>query len=369
MSQKIQCPRCATSISVDDALSHQIAGKIRLELEAKQREKEAELFKRHVDLKKQSEELSRKEEHINDIVMQRVSNQLSVEMYKAKSKFESEKQQFELEKIRQLEEAKTRIVEEARQRAAEEYQYKMAQMNKQLQDSIKAKDELARKLEQGSQQTQGEILEMALEEILKSEFPSDDILPVPKGIHGADVIQKVNDKLGRACGQIVWETKRTKTWVEGWIQKLKDDQRAIKADLAVIVSTSLPSDVKGFAFRDGVWICDVKLISPLATALRMNLESLVREKALAVGKNEKVELLYSYLTGIEFRQRVEAIIEAFSSLEQGLKKERMAYEKIWAEREKQLKKVMTSTIGMYGDLNGLVTLPQIKMLELTADHE
>jgi hypothetical protein len=407
MTQKIQCPKCNTTISIDDILSHQIEEKMKAEFEKKQKEKELEFSKKANELKKQSDELIAKKNELDSIVSEKVSSQLSteklkiykeakasiekeqddklaflqeelkskneklnkanqteIELRKEKIKFENDKQAFELEKMRQLEEAKASITAESRQKAEEEYQYKIAQLNKQLQDSIKAKDELARKLEQGSQQSQGEILEVALEELLKSEFPHDEISPVPKGINGADVIQKVNDRLGRFCGQIVWETKRTKTWSEGWIQKLKDDQRAIKADLAVIVSTSLPSDVKGFAFRDGIWICDIKLIAALATALRINLESVAREKIMAIGKNEKVELLYNYLTGIEFKQRVEAIVESFSSMDSSLKKERMAYEKIWSEREKQLKKMMSNTIGMYGDLSGLVTLPQIKTLEI-----
>ena len=407
MTQKIQCPKCSTLISIDDVLSHQIEEKMKAEFEKKQKEKELEFSKKANELKKQSDELIAKKNELDSIVSEKVSSQLSaeklkiykeakasiekeqddklaflqeelkskneklnkanqteIELRKEKIKFENDKQAFELEKMRQLEEAKASITAESRQKAEEEFQYKIAQLNKQLQDSIKAKDELARKLEQGSQQSQGEILEVALEELLKSEFPNDEISPVPKGINGADVIQKVNDRLGRFCGQIVWETKRTKTWSEGWIQKLKDDQRAIKADLAVIVSTSLPSDVKGFAFRDGIWICDIKLIAALATALRINLESVAREKIMAIGKNEKVELLYNYFTGIEFKQRVEAIVESFSSMDSSLKKERMAYEKIWAEREKQLKKMMSNTIGMYGDLSGLVTLPQIKTLEI-----
>lgn len=378
MTQKIQCPQCTTLISIDDVLSKQIEGRMKAEFERRAKEKEIE-FSRQLSSerlrvykeakalteKEQAdkfaflqEELKSKEEKLNK------ATQIEIELRKEKIKFEFDKQNFELEKMRQLEEAKNLIIEESRQKASEEFQYKIAQLNKQLQDSIKAKDELARKLEQGSQQSQGEILEIALEEILKTEFPNDEICPVPKGISGADVVQKVNDRFGRYCGQLVWETKRTKTWSEGWIQKLKDDQRAIKADLAVIVSTSLPADVKGFAFREGIWICDIKLIAALATALRMNLEAVAREKIMSIGKNEKVELLYSYLTGIEFKQRVEAIVEAFSSMDSSLKKERLAYEKIWAEREKQLKKVMTNTIGMYGDLSGLVTLPQIKTLEL-----
>lgn len=132
----------------------------------------------------------------------------------------------------------------------------------------------------------------------------------------------------------------------------------------MIASTVLPEDVKGFVFRDGVWICDIKLIVALATALRINLLNVSRERAMSVGKNEKMEVLYSYLTGVEFKQRVEAIVEAFTNMDVGLRKERLAYEKIWSEREKQIKKVITNTVGMYGDLSGLVALPQIKTLEL-----
>jgi hypothetical protein len=249
---------------------------------------------------------------------------------KEKNKLEEDKQNFELEKQRQLDEERKKITEEASKKATEEQQYVIAQLKKQLTDATKAKDDLARKLEQGSQQTQGEVLELELEEILRAEFLNDEILPVPKG----------------------------------WIQKLKDDQRTIKADIAVIISTVLPEGIKGFAFRDGVWICDVKLSTALATALRINLESVTREKAMSVGKNEKMEILYAYLTGVEFKQRVEAIVEAFTSMDDGLRKERMAYEKIWSEREKQIKKVISNTVGMYGDLSGLVTLPPIPTLEL-----
>lgn len=405
--QKMQCPKCGESISIDDVLTRQIEEKIKKDFEATQKIREQELAQKSEELKKQATEIAESKNNIESVVAEKVAGQLAaaklklfkearaeaekeqdaktalleeqlknkdekltqatkneVALRKEKIKLEEDKQAFELEKMRQMEEAKRAIVEEATKKAAEEQQYVIAQLKKQLTDATKAKDDLARKLEQGSQQTQGEVLELALEELLKAEFPHDEIVPVPKGVSGADIIQKVKDRSGRECGQIVWESKKTKAWSEGWIQKLKDDQRVIKADLAVIVSAVLPEGVKGFVFRDGVWICDIKLAVALATALRINLESLTREKAMSVGKNEKMEVLYSYLTGVEFKQRVEAIVEAFSSMDEGLRKERMAYEKIWSEREKQIKKVMNNTIGMYGDLSGLVTLPQIKRLEL-----
>jgi hypothetical protein len=405
--QKIKCPKCGESISIDDVLTRQIEEKIKHDFAESQKAREKELAEKAKTLEKQAAEIAKNQENIDSVVAKKVTDQLTtekikifkeakgeaekeqgmktalleeqlkdkdeklsqatkneIELRKEKVKFEDDKQAFELEKLKQLEEAKKSISEEASKRAAEEQQYIIAQLKKQLTDATKAKDELARKLEQGSQQTQGEVLELELEEILKTEFPYDDIVPVPKGVSGADIIQKVKDRSGKLCGQIAWESKKTKAWSESWIQKLKDDQRVIKADLAVIVSVVLPDGVKGFTSRDGVWICDVKLASALAVALRTNLESLAHEKAMSVGKNEKMEVLYSYLTGIEFKQRVEAIVEAFSGMDDGLKKERMAYEKIWSEREKQIRKVITNTVGMYGDLSGLVSLPQIKTLEL-----
>jgi len=405
--QKIKCPKCGELISIDDVLTHQIEEKIKKDFETIQKIKEKEFAQQSEDLKKQAAEIAENKKDIDSMVAKKVTNQIEeeklklfkkaraeaekeqntktalleeqlknkdeklsqaikneIDLRKEKMKLEEDRQAFELDKIRQIEEEKKIIAEEATKKATENQQYVVAQLKKQLTDATKAKDDLARKLEQGSQQTQGEVLELELEEILKTDFPQDKILPVPKGVKGADVIHKIMDRSGRLCGQIVWESKKTKAWSEGWIKKLKDDQRAAKADLAVIVSAVLPEGVKGFVFRNGVWVCDIKLISALATALRLNLKSVAREKAMSVGKNEKMEILYTYLTGVEFKQRVEAIVEAFSSMDDGLKKERMAYEKLWAEREKQIKKVMSNTVGMYGDLSGLATLPQIKLLEL-----
>src|SRR3989344_8007917 len=325
--------------------------KLLKQIEETEKEKEAER-------KMLEERIAEKDQKLKE------AKENELQIRKEKNKLEEDKQNFELEKQRQLDEERKKIFEEAGKKATEEQQYIIAQLKKQLTDATKAKDELARKLEQGSQQTQGEVLELGLEEILKAEFPYDEIVPVPKGVSGADVVQKVKDHSGRVCGQIAWESKKTKAWSDGWIQKLKDDQRVIKADLAVIASATLPEDVKGFVFRDGVWICDIKLIVALATALRINLLNVSRERAMSVGKNEKMEVLYSYLTGVEFKQRVEAIVEAFTNMDMGLRKERLAYEKIWSEREKQIKKVITNTVGMYGDLSGYVALPQIKTLEL-----
>lgn len=406
-TQKINCPKCGESISIDDVLTRQIESKIRKDFEASQKNIEEELILRSEELSIKEAELAKSKKDIDAVIAKKVDNQIvaerlklfkearkeaekaidektsfleeqlknkdqklaqanknELELRKEKIKLEEDKRSFELEKLRQLEEERETIFAEASKKATAEQHYVIAQLKKQLSDATKAKDELARKLEQGSQQTQGEVLELELEDILKAQFPLDEILPVGKGVSGADIIQKVTDRSGRICGQIVWESKKTKAWSENWIQKLKDDQRKKKAELAVIVSTVLPEGVNGSAYRSGVWVCDIKYCVALATALRMNLEAVTREKSISVGKNEKMEFMYDYLTGVEFRQRVEAIVEAFSNLDNGLRKERLAFEKIWAEREKQIKKAMISTVGMYGEMSGLITLPAIKNLEL-----
>jgi len=407
--QKIQCPKCGESISIDDVLTHQIEEKIKKDFEIKQKIKEAELEQKEADLKKQADTLATSKKEIDSVVAKQVNDKMSeerlklykdakteaekeqsaktalleeqlknkeeklaqatkneIELRKEKIKLNEEKQAFELEKMRQLEKAKKTIVEEANKKATEEQQYVIAQLKKQLTDATKAKDDLARKLEQGSQQTQGEVLELELEEILKAEFPQDEIVPVPKGVKGADVIHKIIDRSGRLCGQIIWESKKTKAWSEGWIQKLKDDQRAIKADLAVIVSIVLPTEVKGFSLRDGVFVCDVKLAVNLASLLRYDLLKVSEANRALTGKEEKRDVVYAYVNSVDFKQRIQTIAEAFIEMKNDIDKEKRSYQAIWAKREKQVQRVIDNTFGIYGDLKGLTggAIQEIKMLEL-----
>ena len=178
--------------------------------------------------------------------------------------------------------------------------------------------------------------------------------PVPKGMQGADVIQEVLTKGGKRCGAIIWESKRTKNWSPGWISKLKEDQRSAKADVAVIVTQVLPKDTRNFGFVDGVWVTNYASLDGLAVLMRQKITELAFTKAMAASKDEKADILFHYLTGSEFRQRVEAIIEAFSYMKTELDKERRLYERSWAQREKQLQLVLLNTAGMYGDLQGLI---------------
>ncbi len=382
--KNINCPKCGELISIDDVLTNQIEVKFKKDFENKEKvlraalEKEAEkeLLEKEEQLKKQIKaklekdaEADKKflEEQLADKDLKlKEANKNELELRKEKQKLKDEKDAFELEKTRQLDGERKKIEEEASKKATEAQQSKIDQMAKQISDATKVNEDLKRKLEQGSQQTQGEVQEIKLEELLKAEFIHDDISPVPKGVTGADVIQTVKTKMGVECGKIIWESKKTKSWSEGWVQKLKEDQRSVKADIAVIVSSVLPEGMEGIAQRDGVWVCDIKLAISIATALRQTLELVTREKAMSVGKNEKMEILYSYLTGNEFKQRIEVIVETFSKMKSSIDKERVYFEKSWTEKEKQIQTVIKNTVGIYGDLSGVVQLQKIESLELPA---
>jgi len=278
---------------------------------------------------------------------------------------------MELQLTRQLDEERQKVLEKAAAEFDDRQRLKDAEKDKQLNDMKKQIDELKRKSELGSQQNQGEVLELELENILKASFPHDLIEPVPKGIRGADVLQKVHSSTGQYCGTIVWETKRTKAWSDSWIAKLKEDQRRIKGEIAVILTTTMPRDISNFGNVNGVWITNHNSMIGLATAIRMNLVEITNTKLAAVGKKEKMEVVYNYLSGAEFKQKVEAIVEVFKDMKDGLENEKKAFAKIWAKREKQIELVNTNTASMYGDIHGIIgaSLPQIKLLELESGEE
>jgi hypothetical protein len=215
------------------------------------------------------------------------------------------------------------------------------------------------------------VLELNLEYVLKNCFSTDDILPVPKGIKGADVIQKVFNSFHNQCGTILWETKSTKSWSEKWIQKLKDDQRELSADIAIIVTQAMPKNIDNFGLLEGVWITSLDYVVGLATAIRQRLTEVYFAKQSKVGKNEKMEAIYQYLSGPEFRQKVEAIAETFTMMQSQLDKEKRAMTRLWREREKQIQRITNNTIGMYGDIRGIIgaSLPELETLKLESIAE
>ncbi len=394
--QTITCPFCAEDISLSDTLYKQIKESVSKELEVETRKRESDLKAREGALEETlSKRLAIEKRRLSEAAELKVAERLSVEMKalkqenaeKAKRLEEAEKAELDLRKRgRELEDEKKgmelkaqRVIDAEREKIkadavnlfSEEHRLKDAEKDTKISDMNRQLDEMQRRLQQGSMQTQGEVLEVELEEMLKQSFPVDIIEPVPKGIKGADVLQRVNSSLGQHCGTIAWESKRTKAWKEEWLVKLKDDAREVKAEVAVLVTETLPKEITSFALRDGVWVTSPLLALPLAEALRSSLVQLSHARNSAEGKGEKMEMVYNYLSGPEFKHRVEALVEAFRTMKNDLDKEKSATMKMWSKREKQIERFRMNTAGLYGDMHGLIgaTFPEIKALELDSGED
>lgn len=392
MSQdSIKCPNCGTAIPLSEALSHDIEERARQNYEKqitenkKKHDNELKELEKDIDsrLLKQRKELEAKlkkqaEEAVSadiaDLKAQAEESSLKLKkaennelaLRKKQRELEDREKNLELEAARKLDEEKKKIEDAVSSRFEEQHKLKDAEKDKKLTDALKQVDELKRKMEQGSQQAQGDVLEVELEEMFKREFPFDVIEAVSTGVRGGDIIQTVKTQSGRTCGIILWETKRVKNWSDSWVTKLKDDQGDAKADLAVLVSEALPAGFHHFRQINGVWVTDIPSALSLALALRMALIQTANAKEFESGKDDKKDLIYRYVTGPEFRNRVTAIIEGFRAMKEDLESERRAMQKIWASREKQIERIISNTAGMHGDLEGLAgtALPQIKILEL-----
>lgn len=410
MSDTIACPKCGEEIEVTEVLSAQLTAKI-------QKDMAANVAAQKKELDDQGKLLAAKEEEVKDArkaVDQQVQTQLAEERKKlegeakvkaqealalemqdkddqiaeAKAKLktanetelalrkkerelEAKAESLELEVTRKLDEERNKIREAVKKQADEQHAMKDAEKEKQISDMRKQIDELKRKSEQGSQQLQGEVLELSLEGFLQDQFPLDQIMPVPKGIHGGDVVQQVRDTSGTDCGVILWESKRTKRWSDGWLAKLRDDQRAAKAVQSVILTEAMPADCDTFTRIDGVWITNRACLSGVAIALRATVVELAKASRAIQGRESKMEVLYDYLAGAEFRNRIEGIVEGFTTMRVELEAEKRATQRIWAKREKQLDRVLVNTSGFYGDLQGIIggNLAQIEALELPALEE
>lgn len=321
--------------------------KKRLEKELTSKVKEEAKIELSEELKSLQEQLTDKSNQVQSM------KKLELQLRKDKESLEDQKQNLELEVIKKVSAEKERIRREAKEQAAQESLLVLADKDKKLADMTKQIDELKRKSELGSQQAQGEVLELILRDSLKNTFPVDDISDVPKGINGGDCIQKVFNN-GVHCGTILWESKRTKNWNNEWIPKLKNDQREIRADISILVSQTLPENVSSFTSIDGVWVVSLSLYLQLAAALRVGLVEVYGAKSSAVNKGTKMDIMYSYLTGSSFKNRIEGIVEPFKAMKESLEKERRGMTKMWAEREQQMNRVLLSAAGMYGDLQGIV---------------
>jgi hypothetical protein len=408
----ITCPKCQTEIKLTESLAAPMIESTRREYEQRLAQKDADIVKRETSLREREKELAKAKETIDDQVTEKLRQErakiVSEESRKAKLALatdleqktkeitdlqevlkqrdeklaEAQKTQAELiRKQRELDDAKREldltvekriqeglaiVREQAHKEAEEQLKFKVLEKEQTITSMQKQIEELKRKAEQGSQQLQGEVQELELETLLSTKFPRDIIEPVPKGEYGGDVLHRVIGPLGQSCGTILWESKRTKSWSDGWLVKLREDQRAAKAEIAVIVSQTLPKGVETFELIDGVWVAHPKAAIPVAVTLRHTLIEVASARQASEGQQTKMEMIYQYLTGPRFRQRVQAIVEAFSSMQEDLDKEKKAITKQWAKREEQIDRVMQSTVGMYGDLQGIAgkTLQEIEGLEL-----
>lgn len=413
--QSISCPKCGTNIPLTEALSHQITEQLRGEFEredAKRAEsfalqqKQFELERKKLEQEKASvDELVAKEitqklavekESLWKKAQSKAQELLSVEMADLKSQneesakeldearkneielrrktreIEEKEKNLELEMERKMDEEKEKLGQVIRRAAEEEFRMKMLEKDKQLEQAQRQADDLKRKLDQGSMQIQGDVQENDLRDTLRATFLSDLIEDVATGIRGADIIQTVQTQFGQRCGVILWESKNTKAWSGDWIKKLKSDQGLAKADVCILVSKTLPEGITSFGLKDGVWVCEYASALPLAEALRMTLQEVYKIKQASVGKGEKMEALYEYLTGNQFKNRIESIVMAFTSMKGDLDAEKRSFQKMWSKREKEIERVTLNTVGMYGDLQGIAgvnALPRVESLELPEGDE
>ena len=407
----VLCPQCKIEIKLTESLAAPLLESVRRDYEQRLTQKDSDIAQREQALTERAQSLEKAKQTLEQQVAQKIAIErgriVAEEAWKAKLALgseldqkikevkslqdilkqndaklaEAQKAQADLiRKQRELDDARRELDltiekrvqadlsterEKAKKEAEEELKLKVMEKDQTITAMQKQIEDLKRRAEQGSQQLQGEVQELELEALLAAKFPRDTIQPVPKGEFGGDVLHRVFGPANQICGTILWESKRTKNWSDAWLPKLREDQRAAKADIAVIISQALPKDIETFGFIDGVWVADPKVAFPVAMSLRHTLIEVACMRQASEGQQTKMEMVYGYLTGPRFRQRVQAIVEAFSSMRDDLDREKKAITRQWAKREEQIDRVMNATVGMYGDLQGIAgkTLQEIEGLE------
>lgn len=418
MAETILCPKCNVRIEVTEVLGAQMRARLQEEFDEKLKGKDAQFAQQEKLLVQQKQKLAddkaalekqraaveqevtarlaqAREQLCKDLLQQarqeveldlkskqsevsemrvklQQAQQQELALRKEKRDLEDQKAALEVEVARRVDAQITQARDAARKEALEERQLKEKEKDLQISGMLRQIEELKQKAEQGSQQLQGEVLEIDLEESLRRTFPLDDVLPVAKGTFGGDINQRVRDSAIGECGAILWESKRTKHWNNDWLAKLKDDQRSAKAQIAILVSDQLPTDVGSFALCNGVWVTNRSCAMGLAAALRSGLVQLAAARRAQEGQHGKMEILYNYLSSEHFKHRIEGIIEPFMMLREQLETEKRSAHTAWAKREKQLDRALASTCSLYGDLGGIIgkSLPNIEQLngeQLTLD--
>jgi hypothetical protein len=409
----IVCPNCKKEIRLTESLAAPLVEATRRQYEQKLADKDSEIAERESEVRRQEKAVAETQSAVDDRIAQGirkerervaaeeakkarllVSDELQgksrevadlKEILKTKDDKLAEAQTAQaalVRKQRELDDAKreldltietrvnqllSTVREKAKHEAEGELKLKIAEKEETIAGMQRQIEALKRKAEQGSQQLQGEVQELELESRLTAKFPTDLIEPVPKGEFGGDIRQHVLNHAGQTCGMLLWESKRAKNWSDAWLTKLRQDQRTAKADFALLVSRVLPKGVDLFDHIDGIWVLDPKCVIPLAIALRQSLIEVAAVRQAGDGQYTKMGMVYEYLTGPRFRNRIEAIVEKFTDMQDDLDKERKTMIRLWAKREEQIHGVLEATAGMYGDLQGIAgkNLDEIEGLEIT----
>jgi hypothetical protein len=410
MTTNIKCPRCGHSFPMEQSIREEIQQEFRQKWidaqkkkdEERQRKEQVyvqqieelrttltnqgESLKEKINLAiiNKEEEIRRKMELENEAKVKHLEKKYNdaetrinilvekeLESLELKNELDELKRNNEFEKKKYLLENSSKLIEDALKKQNANFDFEKREMQIKIDQQRKQVEEMTRKLNQGSMQVQGEAQELVLEDKLREYFPYDTIVEVGKGVEGADCIMIVRNALGSECGKIIFESKRAKGWNNTWIDKLKNDMRNKQADLAILVTQVFPKGMDCFGEKDGVWLCSFKELPGLAAALRNAIVRIAETKKSEENKGEKMQMLYNYLTGLEFRQQIEAIVEGFVSMKNSILKERIQMERLWKEREKQLDKVLLNTSGMYGSVKGIAgaSVQNIPLLEGTADDE
>ncbi|MBN8876979.1 MAG: DUF2130 domain-containing protein [Sphingobacteriales bacterium] len=394
MATDIKCPNCGHQFEPNDAIREEVEKELRSKAADWQKKKNEEfqlkLEEERKRMQQSMEENIRKnltgdfenklrllEQNNKDNEEKlKLARQKELEYLKKEQELKNKEDELEITVQKKLQQEREKLSEDLRkieeQKVAareSEFQLRLKELEKQLEDQKKLADEMRRKAEQGSTQLQGEIQELALEEMLRTAFPFDLIAEVGKGIRGADCVQTVRNNLGQECGKIIYESKRTNNFIADWIEKLKTDMRSLGADMAVIVTRTMPRDMDGFGLKDGVWICSYSEVKALAVVLRdtiMRVSNAVRNNE---NKGDKMHMLYDYLTSNEFAEQWKAIREGFLGMKISIQKERDAMEKLWKTREKQLEKVLLNATHIRGSIEGIAGMESAVDLHLLEDND
>jgi hypothetical protein len=371
---KITCPTCSTDIELTEQLAGPLVADLKSKFTEQLAKREADTARAIVEAEARAKAAGKAEfDAETKALAARVKEQdeklraaqaVQASALKREQELKDKEAELELTVQKMIAAERDALAKKLAKDADEKAALKVAEKDQMIEGMKRQIEALKQKSEQGSMQTQGEAAEMVLEDTLAQAFPMDGFVPVGKGVNGADVRQDVMTPTGTA-GSILWESKRTKNWTAGWLAKLRGDQRDAGCEIAVITSQALPDGIDSFGMIDGVWVCAPPYAVPLATSLRQGLLDVAGVKGRAMGQETKAELVYEYLTGTQFKQRVDAIVERFEDMQLELAKERKFMERGWALRAKQIDLVIASTVGMHSDLQGIAgrAMPEIESVE------